>query len=160
MNDTVDKQVIFLAKRDGIDKLVKTFQYVSKIVHWHLETTNPDTTRRAKQWEVASSAIKPSEVAGFSLASIPSGETQVRPQLSASFPFSPTPERWCISSLITSWGLEAQRKLSLEPEMEKIAETKENIRKIFADRVMRLMAMAANIADLVIAGGHRTEPSL
>ncbi|KAF9600641.1 hypothetical protein IFM89_011224 [Coptis chinensis] len=48
------KLVIFLAKRDGIDKLVKTFQYVSKLVHWHVETSHPDGAQRAKQWEVAS----------------------------------------------------------------------------------------------------------
>jgi len=53
-NDTVDKLVIFLAKRDGIDKLVKTFQYVSKLAHWRIETSHPDAARRAKQWEVAS----------------------------------------------------------------------------------------------------------
>ncbi|XWS60099.1 hypothetical protein CRYUN_Cryun07bG0005400 [Craigia yunnanensis] len=54
MNDTVDKLVVFLAKRDGIDKLVKTFQYVSKLVHWQVETTHPDIANRFKQWEVAS----------------------------------------------------------------------------------------------------------
>ncbi|KHN46501.1 Peroxisomal membrane protein 11B [Glycine soja] len=54
MNDSVDKLVIFLAKRDGIDKLVKTFQYVSKLVNWHVEATHPDTSKRFKQWEVAS----------------------------------------------------------------------------------------------------------
>lgn len=54
MTDTVDKLVIFLAKRDGIDKLVKTFQYVSKLVNWHVEATNPDMSKRFKQWEVAS----------------------------------------------------------------------------------------------------------
>ncbi|KAJ6712250.1 PEROXISOMAL BIOGENESIS FACTOR 11 [Salix purpurea] len=54
MNDTVDKLVIFLAKRDGIDKLVKTFQYVSKLGHWHVETTHPDAATRFKQWEVSS----------------------------------------------------------------------------------------------------------
>lgn len=53
-NDTVDKLVIFLAKRDGIDKLVKTFQYVSKLVHWHVEATKPELAQRFKQWEVAS----------------------------------------------------------------------------------------------------------
>ncbi|CAI9771830.1 unnamed protein product [Fraxinus pennsylvanica] len=53
MNDTVDKLVIFLAKRDGIDKLVKTFQYVSKLVHWHVNETHPDVASRAKKWEVA-----------------------------------------------------------------------------------------------------------
>ncbi|KAL5980044.1 Peroxisomal membrane protein PMP30B [Asimina triloba] len=54
MNDTVDKLVIFLAKRDGIDKLVKTFQYVSKLAHWHMEPIHPAYAQRAKQWEVAS----------------------------------------------------------------------------------------------------------
>ncbi|GMI76621.1 peroxin 11B [Hibiscus trionum] len=54
MNDTVDKLVIFLAKRDGIDKLVKTFQYVSKLVNWQVEATNPNLAHRFKQWEVAS----------------------------------------------------------------------------------------------------------
>ncbi|CAA2988673.1 peroxisomal membrane protein 11-4 [Olea europaea var. sylvestris] len=53
MNDTVDKLVIFLAKRDGIDKLVKTFQYVSKLVHWHVDKTHPHVATRAKKWEVA-----------------------------------------------------------------------------------------------------------
>ncbi|KAL4324794.1 hypothetical protein GQ457_11G030310 [Hibiscus cannabinus] len=54
MNDTVDKLVIFLAKRDGIDKLVKTFQYVSKLVNWRVQPTHPDLAHRFKQWEVAS----------------------------------------------------------------------------------------------------------
>ncbi|XP_078442735.1 peroxin 11B [Wolffia australiana] len=54
MADTVDKLVVFLAKRDGIDKLVKTFQYVSKLVHWQLEASKPDLADRAKKWEVAS----------------------------------------------------------------------------------------------------------
>ncbi|KAK8583721.1 hypothetical protein V6N13_109116 [Hibiscus sabdariffa] len=54
MNDTVDKLVIFLAKRDGIDKLVKTFQYVSKLVNWRVQATHPDLAHRFKQWEVAS----------------------------------------------------------------------------------------------------------
>ncbi|KAG6421083.1 hypothetical protein SASPL_117632 [Salvia splendens] len=53
MNDKVDKLVIFLAKRDGIDKLVKTFQYVSKLVHYKIEKSHPDYAGRAKQWEVA-----------------------------------------------------------------------------------------------------------
>ncbi|KAG6424124.1 hypothetical protein SASPL_114537 [Salvia splendens] len=53
MNDKVDKLVIFLAKRDGIDKLVKTFQYVSKLVHYQIEKSHPDYAGRAKQWEVA-----------------------------------------------------------------------------------------------------------
>ncbi|CAN7022060.1 unnamed protein product [Brassica rapa subsp. trilocularis] len=52
--DTVDKLVVFLAKRDGIDKLVKTFQYVAKLACWHVEATRPDAAERFKKWEVAS----------------------------------------------------------------------------------------------------------
>jgi hypothetical protein len=51
--DTLDKLVVFLAKRDGIDKLVKTYQYVSKIVHWAAETSHPGLAGRAKSWETA-----------------------------------------------------------------------------------------------------------
>ncbi|XP_054816865.1 peroxisomal membrane protein 11-4 [Prosopis cineraria] len=54
MNDTVDKLVIFLAKRDGIDKLVKTFQYVSKLANWRMEATHPDMAKKFKNWEVSS----------------------------------------------------------------------------------------------------------
>ncbi|GMI95353.1 peroxin 11B [Hibiscus trionum] len=54
MNDTVAKLVIFLAERDGIEKLVETFQYVSKLVNWQFEATHPDLANRFKQWEVAS----------------------------------------------------------------------------------------------------------
>ncbi|KAF8412989.1 hypothetical protein HHK36_000961 [Tetracentron sinense] len=189
----LDKLVIFLAKRDGIDKLVKTLQYVSKIVHWHLETTNPDTARRAKQWEVASGLSRkafrsgrfltgfnsirrnPGSTPTFRFLSVLAnagemvyfffdhflwvsriGVLDSKLAMKMSF-ISAFGEAFgyiffIISDfIIIKEGLEAQRKLSLEPEMEKIAETKENIRKIFADRVMRLMAMAANIADLVIA---------
>ena len=52
--DTLDKLVVFLAKRDGIDKLVKTFQYVSKLAHWGAESSRPEVARRAKSWETAS----------------------------------------------------------------------------------------------------------
>jgi len=52
--DTVDKLVVFLAKRDGIDKLVKTFQYVAKLACWHVEATRPEAADRFKKWEVAS----------------------------------------------------------------------------------------------------------
>ncbi|KAK3001358.1 hypothetical protein RJ639_021137 [Escallonia herrerae] len=44
---------IFRPKRDGIHKLVKTFQYVSKLVVWHTESANPNVAHRTKQWEVA-----------------------------------------------------------------------------------------------------------
>uniref|UniRef100_A0A0C9RH23 TSA: Wollemia nobilis Ref_Wollemi_Transcript_23223_880 transcribed RNA sequence n=1 Tax=Wollemia nobilis TaxID=56998 RepID=A0A0C9RH23_9CONI len=52
--DSVDKLVVFLAKRDGIDKLVKTFQYVSKLAHWQLQKKYPSMAGRAKNWEVSS----------------------------------------------------------------------------------------------------------
>ena len=53
--DTLDKLVVFLAKRDGIDKLVKTFQYVSKLAHWGAESSSlPELAQRAKSWETAS----------------------------------------------------------------------------------------------------------
>ncbi|KAM0834489.1 hypothetical protein ACQ4PT_063572 [Festuca glaucescens] len=51
--DTLDKLVVFLAKRDGIDKLVKTYQYVSKLVHWAAESSHPGFAGRAKSWETA-----------------------------------------------------------------------------------------------------------
>ncbi|XP_024364456.1 peroxisomal membrane protein 11-4 [Physcomitrium patens] len=51
--DTLDKLVIFLAKRDGIDKLVKTFQYVGKLGHYNLERRNPQLADRCKKLEVA-----------------------------------------------------------------------------------------------------------
>jgi hypothetical protein len=52
--DTLDKLVVFLAKRDGIDKLVKTLQYVSKLAHWGAESSHPEFAKRAKIWETSS----------------------------------------------------------------------------------------------------------
>ncbi|KAG0584641.1 hypothetical protein KC19_3G225000 [Ceratodon purpureus] len=51
--DTLDKLVLFLAKRDGIDKLVKTFQYVGKLGHYRLESKDPKLADRWKKLEVA-----------------------------------------------------------------------------------------------------------
>lgn len=51
--DTVDKLVLFLAKRDGIDKLVKTFQYVGKLGFYRLAASNPILADRCKRLEVA-----------------------------------------------------------------------------------------------------------
>ncbi|CAA7027766.1 unnamed protein product [Microthlaspi erraticum] len=65
--DTVDKLVVFLAKRDGIDKLVKTFQYVSKLACWHVEATRPDAAERFKKWEVASGLSRKAFRTGRSL---------------------------------------------------------------------------------------------
>ena len=39
--DFVDRLTVFLAKRDGIDKVVKTCQYVSRLAHWRLQDKNP-----------------------------------------------------------------------------------------------------------------------
>lgn len=54
--DFFDRLVIFLAKRDGIDKLVKTFQYVAKLAHWRLQEGGDSLSslaERAKIWEVS-----------------------------------------------------------------------------------------------------------
>ncbi|KAH7436457.1 hypothetical protein KP509_05G020800 [Ceratopteris richardii] len=50
----MDRLIIFLAKRDGIDKLVKTFQYVAKLAHWRLQGIGQESLAdRAKKWEVS-----------------------------------------------------------------------------------------------------------
>ncbi|KAK9095447.1 hypothetical protein Scep_026916 [Stephania cephalantha] len=200
MNDTADKLVIFLAKRDGIDKLVKTFQYVSKLVHWHVENTKPDVAQRAKQWEVASglgrkafrsgrfltgfNALRrnPGSTPTFRLLSLfaNSGEMVYfffdhflwlarigvldarlarRMSFISAFGESVGYVFFVISDLIMiRHGLEKQRKLLQCEEapkdsgsMEKAADSESAVRKIREDRVMRLMATAANIADLIIA---------
>ncbi|KAL0713740.1 hypothetical protein Bca4012_020718 [Brassica carinata] len=65
--DTVDKLVVFLAKRDGIDKLVKTFQYVAKLACWQVEATRPEAAERFKKWEVASGLSRKAFRTGRSL---------------------------------------------------------------------------------------------
>ncbi|XP_019191667.1 PREDICTED: peroxisomal membrane protein 11B [Ipomoea nil] len=192
MNDTVDKLVIFLAKRDGIDKLVKTFQYVSKLVNWRIEKSHPELAHRAKLWEVASGLSRkafrsgrfltgfnalrrsPGPTPAFRLLALlaNSGEMVyfffdhilwlsrigvVDPKLARRMSFvSAFGESvgyvfFVISDFILiSRGIQAERKL----RHSKVAEEDENeeqIKKIRADRVMRLMAVAANIADLIIA---------
>ncbi|CAL9008487.1 unnamed protein product [Prunus brigantina] len=187
-NDTVDKLVIFLAKRDGIDKLVKTFQYVSKLVHWHVEAKNPEIAQRAKQWEVASGLSRKAFrtgrfLTGFNALRRSPGSTPtlrflavlanagemiyfffdhflwlsrigtLNPKLARKMSFiSAFGEAFgyvffIISDFIAlKDGLEAERKLGAL-EDKKI----ESLRKIRSDRVMRLMAVAANVADLFIA---------
>ncbi|KAK4570908.1 hypothetical protein RGQ29_029678 [Quercus rubra] len=189
-NDTVDKLVIFLAKRDGIDKLVKTFQYVSKLVHWHTEATHPEIANRIKQWEVASGLSRKAFrtgrfLTGFNALRRSPGSTPtfkflavlanagemvyfffdhflwlsrigtLDPKLARKMSFiSAFGESFgyiffIISDfIIIKEGLEAEKKLVTSKEESKDA--KESIRKIKADRVMRLMAVAANVADLVI----------
>ncbi|KAF8008664.1 hypothetical protein BT93_K2356 [Corymbia citriodora subsp. variegata] len=196
MNDSVDKLVIFLAKRDGIDKLVKTFQYVSKLVHWHAESTHPDVARRAKNWEVASSLSRkafrtgrfltgfnalrrsPGATPAFRLLGVlaNAGEMiyfffdhflwlsrigMLDPALARRMSFvSAFGESFgyiffiAMDFIMLKEGLKAERELRKEREKgakDDGGEAKERVAKIRADRVMRLMAVAANVADLVIA---------
>ncbi|TMW98157.1 hypothetical protein EJD97_004428 [Solanum chilense] len=188
MNDTVDKLVIFLAKRDGIDKLVKTFQYVSKLVNWHVETTYPDLATRAKQWEVASGLSRKAFRTGRSLTGfnalrrspgttpglrllavlansgemvyfffdhflwlarigVIDGKYAKRMSFISAFGESVGYVFFVISDFILiTRGLKAERKLLIEEK-----DSEEEIKKIRMDRIMRLMGVAANIADLIIA---------
>ncbi|KAL6291340.1 peroxisomal membrane protein 11B [Prunus yedoensis var. nudiflora] len=191
-NDTVDKLVIFLAKRDGIDKLVKTFQYVSKLVHWHVEAKNPEIAQRAKQWEVASGLSRKAFrtgrfLTGFNALRRSPGSTPtlrflavlanagemvyfffdhflwlsrigtLNPNLARKMSFiSAFGESFgyvffIISDFIAlKEGLEAERKLGALEDNKSRDKKIESLRKIRSDRVMRLMAVAANVADLFI----------
>ncbi|WCJ36475.1 Peroxisomal membrane protein 11-4 [Euphorbia peplus] len=204
MNDTVDKLVIFLAKRDGIDKLVKTFQYVSKLVVWHTESNHPDICQRFKQWEVASglsrkafrtgrfltgfNAIRrsPGNSPTFKLLSVlaNSGEMvyfffdhflwlsrigTLDPKIARRMSFiSAFGESFgyvffIIADLILiKEGIKKERRVLIGynevkdkdddgDEKKKKVLVKDEIRKIREDRVMRLMGISANVADLIIA---------
>ncbi|KAJ6714661.1 PEROXISOMAL MEMBRANE PROTEIN 11B [Salix viminalis] len=48
-------------------------------------------------------------------------------------------------------GLETERRLLISSREDGSEDAKERTRKIRAERVMRLMAVAANVADLIIA---------
>ncbi|KAF5743601.1 Peroxisomal membrane protein 11B [Tripterygium wilfordii] len=193
MNDTVDKLVIFLAKRDGIDKLVKTFQYVSKLVNWHTEATNPEIAQRFKKWEVASGLSRKAFrtgrfLTGFNALRRSPGSTKtfqflsvlanagemvyfffdhflwlarietLDPKLARRMSFiSAFGESFgyvffIISDFIAMReGVEAERKLIKAKEEGLIdKEGEDRRRQIRADRVMRMMAVAANVADLII----------
>ncbi|KAH1131493.1 hypothetical protein J1N35_002871 [Gossypium stocksii] len=194
MNDTVDKLVIFLAKRDGIDKLVKTFQYVSKLVNWQVEATHPDVANRFKQWEVSSGLSRKAFrtgrfLTGFNglrrnpgatptfkflavlanagemvyfffdhflwLSRIGTLDAKLAKRMSfiSAFGESFGYIFFIVSDLIIMrQGVAAERKLIALKEEEEDA--KEKIRKIRGDRVMRLMAVAANVADLIIAAAE------
>ncbi|XP_042485248.1 peroxisomal membrane protein 11B-like [Macadamia integrifolia] len=197
MNDTVDKLVIFLAKRDGIDKLVKTFQYVSKLVHWHVETTHPDIAQRFRKWEVSSGLSRkafrtgrfltgfnalrrnPGSTSAFRFLAVLSNAGEMvyfffdhflwlsrigvidavlatKMSFISAFGESLGYVFFIISDfIIIKKGIEAQRRLLLQSPESKEGSTPEKdmeiLRKIRADRVMRLMAVAANVADLIIA---------
>lgn len=187
-NDTVDKLVIFLAKRDGIDKLVKTFQYVSKLAHWHAESAHPDLAKRAKNWEVASGLSRKAFrtgrfLTGFNALRHSPGATPLFRTLSI---FANAGEMvyfffdhflWVsrigvldanlarrmsfisafgesvgyvffiiMDYIMIKKGLEQQRSLD-----KSTAEGKKEVQKIRGDRIMRLMAISANVADLIIA---------
>lgn len=194
MNDSVDKLVIFLAKRDGIDKLVKTFQYVSKLIHWHVEANHPSLAQRFKQWEVASGLSRkafrtgrfltgfnalrrgpgPTPTLGFFAVLANAGEMvyfffdhflwlsrigTLDASLARRMSF--------ISAFGESFGyiffmimdfimlkkeLDEERRLACKlKEDEQKGKEVGRIRKIRGDRIMRLMGVAANFADLIIA---------
>ncbi|KAK7312129.1 hypothetical protein VNO77_35749 [Canavalia gladiata] len=191
MNDTVDKLVVFLAKRDGIDKLVKTFQYVSKLVNWHVEATQPEIAKRFKQWEVASGLSRKAFrtgrfLTGFNalrrnpgsnlslrllallansgemvyfffdhflwLARIGTIDANLAKRMSFISAFGESVGYVffiIVDFIFLREGLKAERKL--RSSKEKSAEEEKGIQKIRADRIMRLMAVAANVADLFIA---------
>ncbi|KAK7258185.1 hypothetical protein RIF29_32698 [Crotalaria pallida] len=194
MNDTCDKLVIFLAKRDGIDKLVKTFQYVSKLVNWHVETTQPDLAKRFKQWEVASGLSRKAFrtgrfLTGFNALRRNPGSTNTLRLLAVlsnagemvyfffdhflwlsrigtidanlakrmSYISAFGESVGYVFFIITDFimlreGIKAERKLkSSKEESKSDEELEKGIQKIKGDRIMRLMAVAANVADLIIA---------
>lgn len=200
MNDTMDKLVVFLAKRDGIDKLVKTFQYVSKLTHWHIESTNPDMAKRFKNWEVSSGLSRKAFRTGRSLTglnllrrnpgsnltlrllAIPANAGEmvyfffdhftwlarigtINPDLAKKMSYiSAFGEAvgyvfFIIADfLLIKEGIKKERKIRSRREMsikeggeEEEKRDKDEIKKIRIDRVMRLMAVAANIADFIIA---------
>lgn len=201
-NDTLDKLVIFLAKRDGIDKLVKTYQYVSKLAHWHLEETQPDLARRFKLWEVAAGMSRKAFRSGRSLTGFNTirrnpgptnglrtlavlgnagemvyfffdhftwlsrlGVLDAKLAKKASFISAFGESVGYVFFIISDFilmheGLRKEKLLlkGLEKGEKKEEEVKEGVAKIREDRVMRLMAVAANVADLVI-GVAEIEPN-
>lgn len=209
MNDTVDKLVVFLAKRDGIDKLVKTFQYVSKLANWRVEATHPDIAKRFKNWEVASGLSRKAFrtgrfLTGFNALRRNPGATQTLRVLAVlgnagemvyfffdhflwlarigTIDANLAKKMSFISAfgeslgyvffivadfLLIKEGIKEERKIRrkrLTSSKERLLEKEEEkddesvIKKIRVDRVMRLMAVAANVADLII-GLAEIEPN-
>ncbi|OEL31546.1 Peroxisomal membrane protein 11-4 [Dichanthelium oligosanthes] len=198
--DTLDKLVVFLAKRDGIDKLVKTFQYVSKLAHWGAESSRPELAKRAKSWETASGLSRKAFrsgrfLTGFNALRRAPGEFGTLAVLANAgemvyFFFDHFTwlsrvgvlEAWlarpaCYVSafgesvgylffiamdfIMIRRGLRMERKLLREASggsKDSNAGREKEVRKIRVDRVMRLMATAANVADLVI-GIAEVEPN-
>ncbi|XP_042063471.1 peroxisomal membrane protein 11-4-like [Salvia splendens] len=185
MNDKVDKLVIFLAKRDGIDKLVKTFQYVSKLVHYKIEKSHPDYAGRAKQWEVAAGLSRkafrsgrfltgfntlrrsPGHTPGYRLLAVLANAGEMvyfffdhflwlsrigvldarlarRMSFVSAFGESFGYVFFIIADLIMIGdGIREERRIG-DGDGKAVG-------KIRAERVMRLMGVAANVADLFIA---------
>jgi hypothetical protein len=197
--DTLDKLVVFLAKRDGIDKLVKTFQYVSKLAHWGAESSLPELAQRAKSWETASGLSRKAFRSGRFLAgfnALRRGPVPVPGELGGALAVLANAgemvyfffdhftwlsragvlEPWLArrASYVSAFGeavgyvffiamdfIMIRRGLRQERELlregAKDAAEKE-VRRIRVDRVMRLMATAANAADLIIAVAE-TDPN-
>lgn len=79
--DTLDKLVIFLAKRDGIDKVVKTMQYIGKLGHYSVERKNPVLAARYKNLEIAAGMSRKAFRTGRSLAGFNALRTAQFPDL-------------------------------------------------------------------------------
>ncbi|KAJ6388884.1 hypothetical protein OIU77_027269 [Salix suchowensis] len=138
MNDTVDKLVIFLAKRDGIDKLVKTFQYVSKLARWQVEASHP---RRCTEIQAVGSCFWPRE------ESLQDRQVSHRLQCSQKRIGTLDAKLAGRMSFISAF----ERRLLISSKEGGSEDAEESLRKMRADRVMRLMAVAANVADFIIA---------
>lgn len=185
--------MIFLAKRDGIDKLVKTFQYVSKLANWRVEVTHPDISKRFKNWEVASGLSRKAFrtgrfLTGFNalrrnpgstltlrllavlsnsgemvyfffdhflwLSRIGTVDANLAKKMSFISAFGEAVGYvfFIIADFILlNEGLKAERKLRSSEGKEKSEDNEKEIQKLKSDRIMRLMAVAANVADLIIA---------
>ncbi|KAL4178740.1 hypothetical protein AMTRI_Chr13g83730 [Amborella trichopoda] len=190
-DDTVGKLVVFLAKRDGIDKLVKTMQYVSKLVHWYTHTSSPGLAQRAKGLEVTCSLSRKTFrtgrfLTGFnalrrnqatspflrSLSLLANGGEMVyfffdhmllfakagalgRRFIAPSGYVSAFGEAFgyvffiILDLIAIREGILAEREIKLV-ECDEI-EKEERLKKIRGDRIVRLMAISANVADFVIA---------
>lgn len=79
--DTLDKLVLFLAKRDGIDKVVKTLQYIGKLGHYNFERQNSVLASRYKNLEVAAGMSRKAFRTGRSLAGFNTLRTAKFPDL-------------------------------------------------------------------------------
>ncbi|XP_006652577.1 peroxisomal membrane protein 11-4 [Oryza brachyantha] len=183
--DTLDKLVVFLAKRDGIDKLVKTFQYVSKLAHWAAESSNPGFAGRAKNWETSAGLSRKAFRTGRFLTGLNAlrrapgefGALAVLANAGEMVYFFFDHFTWLSrAGVLDAWlarrmsfisafgesvgyvffiamdlimirrGLRQERKLLRDGGKD----NEKEVKKIRMDRVMRLMATAANVADLII----------